>query len=88
MGEWRYKYIYSFLKLRPYMKVSGLIYVRLPPVTAPAVSIDIRGGMEALEKREVCCFCQESNNDFSVVQPVKVKQSRYRPGVAQRVPGS
>jgi len=52
------------------MKVSGRIYVRLTPVTAPALSTEIRGGMEARKKREIYCFCWESNNDFSVVQPV------------------
>lgn len=70
MGAWRYKYIYSFLTAAIH-EGKWTHYVRgLPPVRSPAVSIEIRGGMEARKIREVYYFCRESNNDFSVVQPV------------------
>ena len=34
------------------------------------------------------CQCDSTNFRHQTYEKVKVKQSRYRPGVAQRVPGS
>jgi len=46
------------------MKMSGRIYIRLTPVTATVLSNENRGAVEALEKREVYCFCRESSSGF------------------------
>jgi len=39
-------------------------------------------------KRRFSQLCERSWHQRINIQPVKVNQSRYRPGIAQRVPGS
>jgi hypothetical protein len=40
-------------------------------------SVDMRAGLNIMEKREISCPCRESNHIFSVLQPVAVSTELF-----------